>query len=62
MKISTTTTKIKKQSKRISGMISELRKQFFELEVMQSEWESRNGLMKPIKSGKDYVASLLKRA
>jgi len=62
MKISTTTTKIKKQSKRISSMISELRKQFFELEVMQSEWESRQGPMKPIKSGKDYVASILKKA
>ena len=58
----TVTSKIKDKSKKISGMIGELRKQFFELEVLQSEWEAKSGLMKPIKSGKDYISSLIKRA
>jgi hypothetical protein len=62
MKISTTTTKIKKQSKKISGMISELKKQFFALEVMQSKWEADHGLMKPIGSVDEYMARITKSA
>jgi len=55
-------SKLKNKSKKISGIINELQKQLFELEVLQSEWEAQHGIMKPIKSGKDYIASILKRA
>jgi len=62
MKIPATKLKIKKQSKKISGMISELKKEFFALEVMQSKWEADHGLVKPIDSVDEYITRITKSA
>ena len=60
MKITAAKTKIKKQSRKISDMISELRKQFFELEIMQSDWEVRNGKARKYPSANTLIAEVTK--
>ncbi len=39
-------------------MISELRKQFFQLEMMQSDWEVRNGKAKKYTSANALIAEV----
>lgn len=56
-----TLAKIIKNRNGIANSMSELKKKFFELEVMQSLWEAQNTTLKPIKSGKEYARSIMKR-
>ena len=55
-----TVAKIKKQSKQISTLLGRLRKQFFELEMMQSDWEERNGEAKRYASANALIAEVTK--
>jgi hypothetical protein len=57
-----TQKQFKLQAKKMAGMISDLKKQLFEIEVMQAQFEARHLKLKPIKSGRDYVESLLRKA
>ena len=54
--------KIKQEARKMTGMISDLKKKLFELEVMHAEWEAMHSPQKEITSGKEYVNSILKRA
>jgi len=52
---------IKKQSKAINTIVAKTRKMLFELEIMQSTWESDHGLGKVYKSADDLIAAIHKK-
>ena len=57
----TSITKIKKQSKEIGMMVHRARKKLFELEIMQSMWESDHGLGKVYNSAEELIATINKK-
>ena len=56
-----TKAKIKKDAKKISGLMRDLRRQFFELEILQSEWEYENGLGKTYSSVDALMADVVSK-
>ncbi len=53
--------KIKKESKVIRNIVENTRKKLFQLEVLQSQWESDHGLGKVYKSAEEFMAAINKK-
>ena len=51
---------ITKDSKKIAGIMRDLRKRFFELEIIQSIWEAQNGKAKKYSSANMLIADITK--
>ena len=61
MKTKINLSKIRAQAKRINGIVSEGRKKLFELEIMQSVWESDHGLGKKYDSVEKLMEDIHKK-
>lgn len=57
---SITKAKINKQYKVVTSMMNDLRKKFFELELLEAEWQVQTGRVKEYPSAKALIADITK--
>jgi|GEM_PF-3253087 len=51
---------IKKNSKEVASIMRDLRKRFFELEILQSVWEAQTGKVRKYSSANLLIADITK--